>query len=327
MALTATQLKALLPVVERTVGAGAEITHARRLIGGASRELIAFDVSLGAQLRGMVLSVRGSGVSLATDGNAEARAMQAAHERGVPVPIVHGDVAFDDGGPPGLLTEFVEGEALPQRILRHPAFAAARRTLVAEVAAAAAKIHAVDPSTVGLEAPESAAIAALAEVEEALDMADEPHPAIELGLRHLRRCIPNSNGPPALVHGDLRLGNLLVSEHGLAAILDWELVTAGDPAQDLGWLCARSWRFGSDELPALGLASRDALLAAYTAAGGSPISRECLWWWEALANARWAAICVLQAHRRSPGRDTSLELAAIGRRACEAEWDLLAMVG
>ena len=57
---------------------------------------------------------------------------------------------------------------------------------------------------------------------------------------------------PRLVHGDFRLGNLIVDEHGLAAVIDWELCHAGDPAEDLAWLCIRSWRFGNDDLPVAG---------------------------------------------------------------------------
>jgi aminoglycoside phosphotransferase (APT) family kinase protein len=46
------------------------------------------------------------------------------------------------------------------------------------------------------------------------------------------------------VHGDFRSGNLLVGPDGLRAVLDWELAHAGDPAEDIGWLCAPAWRFG-----------------------------------------------------------------------------------
>ena len=46
------------------------------------------------------------------------------------------------------------------------------------------------------------------------------------------------------VHGDFRCGNLLVGPDGLRGVLDWELAHAGDPAEDIGWLCAPAWRFG-----------------------------------------------------------------------------------
>ena len=42
-----------------------------------------------------------------------------------------------------------------------------------------------------------------------------------------------------IVHGDFRIGNFLVDEGHITAILDWELVRLGDPVEDLGWICMR----------------------------------------------------------------------------------------
>ena len=51
--------------------------------------------------------------------------------------------------------------------------------------------------------------------------------------------------PPVLVHGDFRNGNFIVGADGIRAVLDWELAHLGDPVEDLGWLCVKSWRFGN----------------------------------------------------------------------------------
>ena len=169
-----------------------------------------------------------------------------------------------------------------------------------------------------------AADAAVAALERHLDRLGEPHPALELGLRWLRLHPPPA-APPSIVHGDFRLSNLVVAEDGRPALIDWELVHTGDGAEDLGWMCMRSWRFGSP-LPALGCGTREELLAAYAAAGGRAVSSEELRWWEVCANARWGVICILQASRHLTGVDRSLERAMIGRRTCEAEWDLLALL-
>ncbi|GAA1917702.1 phosphotransferase [Nocardioides marmoribigeumensis] len=117
---------------------------------------------------------------------------------------------------------------------------------------------------------------------------------------------------PALVHGDFRLGNLLVAPDGRVAVLDWELAHLGDPAEDLGWLCARPWRFGGPG-EAAGLGSRDELLSAYASAGGSGVDPERLHFWEVLASLKWGVICQVQAARHTP-EHPSLEHAAIGRR-------------
>ena len=57
------------------------------------------------------------------------------------------------------------------------------------------------------------------------------HPALELALRWLERNRPSA-GMHRILHGDLRIGNLIVAEDGLAAILDWECAHVGDPALD-----------------------------------------------------------------------------------------------
>ena len=144
------------------------------------------------------------------------------------------------------------------------------------VAGAAARLHAVAPPAflpramvldgVAAEAGPHPAEAAVATLEGCLDRLGESRPAIELGLRWLRRNLP-APAPASIVHGDFRLSNLVVSEAGDPTLIDWELVHAGDGAEDLGWMCVRSWRFGAPG-PALGCGSREELLAAYAAAGG-----------------------------------------------------------
>jgi aminoglycoside phosphotransferase (APT) family kinase protein len=129
---------------------------------------------------------------------------------------------------------------------------------------------------------------------------------------------------PTLVHGDFRMGNLIVDGSELAAVLDWELVHSGDGAEDLAWFCIRAWRFGAPKARAAGgLGSIEDLLAAYEQAGGTAVDREGFRWWLILATLRWGVICRFQAERHLSGETTSVELATIGRRVCETEWDLL----
>jgi aminoglycoside phosphotransferase (APT) family kinase protein len=309
------------------LGGPPRIEGLRPLVGGASREILAFDAVRHGERVPLVVSrpLPGPGRPMTVAG--ELAVLRAARCGGVPTPRPYAELPAGDHGLGGLVVERVNAEALPRRILREPAYVAARTTLVAETAAAAARLHALTPEDAGLPTPAGTpAEWAIGEIERAIDAVGEPHPALEVGLRRLRRDPPPATRPVTLVHGDLRLGNLLVDGAGLRALLDWELSHVGDAAEDLGWLCARSWRFGNDDRPALGLGTRDELLAAYAAAGGRHITRDELRWWEALANARWASMCLLQTVRFLVGETGSLELAAIGRRACEAEWDLLALL-
>jgi hypothetical protein len=109
-------------------------------------------------------------------------------------------------------------------------------------------------------------------------------------------------------------------------VLDWELAHAGDPAEDIGWLCAPAWRFGgAGEVGGFG--SLDALLEAYASTGGDELRRDRVHWWQVYATVKWATICALQASTHLNGLTRSVELAAIGRRVCESEWDLFGLLG
>jgi hypothetical protein len=124
------------------------------------------------------------------------------------------------------------------------------------------------------------------------------------------------------VHGDLRLGNLIVDEGGLRAVIDWELAHIGDPMEDLAWPCVRAWRFGADA-PVGGFGDRETFYGAYEAVSGRDVDRDRARWWEALSTLKWGVMCILQAQTHLGGVNRSVELAAIGRRVCENEYDLL----
>ena len=315
----------LAAVVEEHLGAGVRIEGLAPLVGGASRELWSFDLVAGDERRPAVLRRDPAGVGDSAGRRREWEVLRAAHDHGVPVPEPMWFVESADGG--GFVMERLEGEAIPRRLMRDERFAGARERLTAQLAEAAATVHAVPLAELpGLDVPGQApAEAAIVGLEAELGRIGEPHPALELGLRWLRRNLP-APVEPALVHGDLRTGNFLVDEAGLVAVLDWELCHAGDPAEDLGWLCIRSWRHGQDDRPAGGFGSRAELLAAYAAAGGRHVTRDELRFWEVYGNVRWGVICLVQADVHLSGRQQSLERAAIGRRTCEPEWDLLAMI-
>jgi Domain of unknown function (DUF6285) len=106
----------------------------------------------------------------------------------------------------------------------------------------------------------------------------------------------------------------------------WWLAHLGDPAEDIGYLCARAWRFGGPGRVG-GLGELEGFLAAYATASGRTVDADRVRWWEAYATVKWAVICLLQASTHLSGATRSVELAAVGRRVCESEWDLLALIG
>ncbi len=251
---------------------------------------------------------------------AEAGLIRAAGAAGVPVADVM--AAGDDDGLGGawLVARRVDGETIPRRILREEQYGEARALLAGQCGRALAALHSVPPDAVdGLVELDQ-----VAQFRELVDALGQPHPAFELGFRWLEERRPPPSGR-AVVHGDFRHGNLIVGPDGLRAVLDWELAHLGDPMEDLGWLCVRAWRFGGPE-PVGGFGSRDDLYDAYEAAGGRPVDRATTHWWEVLGTLKWGVMCIIQAATHLTGQTRSVELAAIGRRVCENEADLLALI-
>jgi aminoglycoside phosphotransferase (APT) family kinase protein len=175
------------------------------------------------------------------------------------------------------------------------------------------------PAVPGLEAPDQ-----VEQYRAVLDASGHPHPAFELAFRHLATTKPAASAT-TVVHGDFRLGNLIVGPDGLRAVIDWELAHLGDPLEDLSWLCVKSWRFGA--APRVGgFGEVPELVGAYEEASGRTVDLDALRWWETFGTLKWGIMCIMQAAAHLTGAARSVELAAIGRRVCEVEHDLLLLL-
>lgn len=293
----------------------AEIHGLHRLSGGASRETWRFE----ADGRPLILQRQRSGD--VRDMLVEAGVVRAAGRGGAPVPELI-DARRRDDGMAFMVLEAIDGATIARKILRDDDFAAARPRLVTDFGRALARIHAIDLST----------ISGLVHTDQVeyytgvLDDLGQPHPVLELVRNWLVDHRPTTQRT-SLVHGDFRLGNMIIGPDGLRAVIDWELAHLGDPMEDLGWLCVKAWRFGSAP-PVAGLGGYDELFAAYEAAGGGTVDPAVVHWWEVLGTWKWAIMCIVQASVHLSGAARSHELAAIGRRVCENEHDLfLALEG
>ncbi|GAC02519.1 putative aminoglycoside phosphotransferase [Gordonia namibiensis NBRC 108229] len=309
-----------------TRGTPVSVGSARQLPAGASRATYAATL---VDAAGTPEPIVIRAVPTADDDGglgAEAEVLRAAADAGVPVPKILDAGLGDDSvlGFPYLAMNFIGGESIPRRILRDDTYAAARDRFVEQCGRILARVHRIDATqTPGLE--------------ELVDPVDALHTlfprefdAMPAGLVLATQWLV-ANPPPAspgscVVHGDFRLGNLLVDADGVAAVLDWELVHIGDPVEDLGWLCAKAWRFGGSA-PVAGMGGRAALLDAYAEVAGWRPTEEALRWWELYATVKWGLICAVQANRHLDGVERSVELAAIGRRSAEQEFDALLDLG
>lgn len=315
-----TNLAALPSLLRPALGAQVAIDNLRVLTGGASRTTWAFDAVTEQGRRALILRI-GPPDDVHAGMELEARAQAAAAAAGAPVPNIL--TASDSPaalGNPFLICEAIAGETIVRRIQRQ-LDESGRQRLLRQCAQALAAIHRADSSDAGLAREDP-----LVQWRERLDAMGDTTATFEWTFRWLAAHRPPPS-PAVLVHGDYRMGNLIVDGSDLAAVLDWELVHVGATYEDLAWFCVRAWRFGAPaSRGAGGLGSIDNFLQAYHEAGGTVVDKATFRWWLVLATLRWGVICRYQAQRHLSGQTRSVELATIGRRVCENEWDLLELL-
>lgn len=317
--------RSLSAVAQRELGACGDVEALRALTGGATRTTYFFEARLPDGRRRFILQLstasadRAASFTPKLSASQDAALLQDADALGVRVPRVCALLRPEDGLGDGHITAFVEGESLGRRIVHDAAFAGARRVLASQLGANLARIHRIDLSRHQHLVPfgPAAQIGSYAGIVEHYGVRS---PALEYALAWSREHAP-AQVDATVVHADYRMGNLLVGRDGLAAVLDWEAAHQGDPMQDLGYLCVRTWRFGGAG-PVAGVGARDELFAAYEAAGGRRVDPQAVRFWEAWGNVKWALVALRKGlrHRDSRG-PVSLEQCAIGRRTEEALWD------
>jgi aminoglycoside phosphotransferase (APT) family kinase protein len=138
----------------------------------------------------------------------------------------------------------------------------------------------------------------------------DPSPMLVRALRELERRLPSlpETGPVSVVHGDFRTGNFLREGTSVRAVLDWEMVHLGDPLEDLAWAASRLWR-GQTKLAGV-LVPCDQFYRMYEEAGGHPVDRERLRFYDLLAGVKMAAIMLtgLRAYADRRTDDTRMAI-------------------
>jgi aminoglycoside phosphotransferase (APT) family kinase protein len=326
-------------IAEQGRYATVKVENLTRVSGGVSHEIWAFEATLDSAEakpvgKKLVLRLDPAGGNRLTSRRVEFLVMRAAYADGIPVarplwlaedPTVLGAQFF--------IMEHVAGDTIARRLLRDVGYARARQLMVGQMAEILARIHRIDVARHGLEflpapaAGDSAARTELSRFEQIYRefSADDPHPAFELAIRWLLANIP-AHETRGLIHGDYRVGNVVFGPEGARAILDFELAHLGDPMEDVGWFLMRPWRYGEDDKPAGGLASREAFLEAYERAAGIPVDPKIVHFWEVLGNFRWGVITMHDARVYRDWRVPNIELASIGRRTAETELELLNLI-
>jgi aminoglycoside phosphotransferase (APT) family kinase protein len=234
----------------------------------------------------------------------EARLLTALRPHGVPVPEVLANCEDDDViGAPFYLMAWVDGFVLTEQM---PAPLVGEATTIAErLVDGLVELHAVevagDETLAGFGRPDGYLARQLKRFGGLFESnATRPLPDLEAVQDWLAANLPESPAS-TVVHGDYRLGNVMFAAEParLAAILDWEMATIGDPLADLGYMTAM-WADPGDEPNAVadlssltranGFPTRDTLTARYAEATGRPT--DALPWYQVLA--MWKAAIFLE---------------------------------
>ena len=304
------------------VGIEGKVSNLEPLTGGASKEIWKFEVSNAKQPTKMILR-RGSGIEgpLAIKTADEARIQKEVIKVGAPVPIILAVSKSEEELGDSYIMHFVEGETIARKILRDEEYKKALPVLAYQCGEAIAKVHNVDIDNFSF-LPKKPAEEQLEDLYSTYQSFEQPSPVFEYAYLWLKEQ-DFSNFQESLVHGDFRLGNIIVNGEGLQSIIDWELAHIGNPLQDLGWVCGNSWRFGKNDKVVGGFGELEDLLKGYNSISKFQVNNEMVKCWQVFGTFRWGVICLIQAYAHLNGTINSIEKAAIGRRVSETEIDIV----
>lgn len=234
----------------------------------------------------------GQGVDVAT----EFGVMDAAQELAIPLPETYWYESDDSilGGEFFLMAH-VGGDAPvtweeSDRQELYEAWDDSDRRLPHQFVDVAAGIHSLDVEDVPLEAVSNDEV-----VDRELDrwepiyrsMALKDEPAINEALRWFRNNKPNIP-ETTVIHGDFRIGNMLIDDDEITGVLDWELSRVGDPLYDLGYASAKYYAgklVEPIERPELACAllEREWFYEEYEKRTGREVDRERVRYWQAFS--------------------------------------------
>ena len=230
----------------------------------------------------------------------EHRIVSALQNSGIPVPTTIGvETDGEVNGAPFYVMDHVDGLVLHDSVVGQEVAEGDRRATGLHVIEVLSNLHKINPDDVGLGelGRKEAYLARQLKRWNKQWVATKTHPIPEMeeSSRLLEKHMPEQIGA-TIVHGDYRLGNMIVGDGKIRAVLDWELCTLGDPLADVGYLL-NNWvapgeaeSMEGDSAPTLvgGYPTRDELCEIYTANTGRDLAD--INYYRAFSHWRLAAI-------------------------------------
>jgi aminoglycoside phosphotransferase (APT) family kinase protein len=213
--------------------------HGRLIAGGRSN--LTYEVSDGTRHWVVRRPPLGHVLATAHDMGREYRVITALRDTGVPVPLTYALCTDADVlGAPFYVMSRVDGIAYRTADQMSALGPTRTRAIADQMIATLARLHAVVPAEVGLAdfgRPEGFLARQVRRWKKQFD-ASRSRPIAGIDELHaLLAANPPDGTPPAIVHGDYRLDNTLVGpDDEVAAVVDWEMATLGDPLTDVGLL-------------------------------------------------------------------------------------------
>lgn len=240
---------------------------------------------------------------------------------GLPVPSVH---AYSDDadiiGAPFLITGRVVGDTpMPWKGNAEQRDEAHNESLSSEFTDAMAALHRVNWRATPLgelwaeSRPETVARDQVRHWASHVGILGAAHPQVPPQMYHAMRWL-DREAPAAdqvtIVHGDFRVGNFLQQDGHITAILDWELVHAGDPLEDIAWAGLRVFAAGTQRIG--GLIDREAFNRRYAEVAGVRLRPDVIRYYEVLGLFKSAAMLVGATQRVASGRARDVRMASMG---------------
>jgi aminoglycoside phosphotransferase (APT) family kinase protein len=293
-----------------------EIGTVNKIFGGASRET--FSIGLNYKLKAEEVSQRvilrrefEDGI-IETDTTTEFNAYKAFYDTDVPVPKVmwlEKDTKWLDT-PFFVMEEIMDCEDA-HRLFTEPPYNAVREKAGESFCRIMAAIATTDPENVGLHdkldvpMPDECWKRELDYWEaDSLKNEQEPQPLLRAAIRRLRRNPPPPAQKIAVVHGDMRAGNFLFNQAGeIKAILDWEMMHAGDPLEDLAWSLNILWSWAEPDRLGL-MITRERAIRTWEERSGFKADPKALYWWELFTSVKAMAIWISMARIYATGSNT-----------------------